>query len=203
MTRIFLFASVGCLAACLAASATPLVTLSLTPSGTVSGMPNGSVGWGFSLTNNTDEYLVVQNSLFCAGTEETDLTTCAPSLSGSTYSDSIANNFTEVAPNSTLDEPFSADGTSGIGSYTIGAAASGSDIGSIAVIYDLYTTDFYDPNYMCCQDGGDSVVTAAAEVDVLGTTAPTPEPRDLGLVAGGLLLVLVMFLGGRRARRVS
>jgi hypothetical protein len=194
MIRTYYLALFGFLAMCLTASADP--TLTLTPSGTVSGLPGDTVGWGYSIENDTSDYLVVENSYFCDPGEDPSDFDCSPGLGASTYQDFIANNFTEIAPNSTGAQSFDATANTGVGEYSIDplAVAGQSDVGSIVIVYDLFTTDFLSPDYTCCQVGGDVEISAAAEVDVTGTgTSPVPEPATQGLVVAGLLLAVVAY----------
>jgi hypothetical protein len=190
----------GLSALCLVASADP-ITLTLTPSGTVSGLPGDTVGWGYSIDNTSDDYLFVENSFFCAGAEDPLLTTCAPSLGASSYADFIANNFTEIAPGQTLAQSFDPAALAGLGEYSIDplATAGQTDIGSVTIVYDLFTTDFLSPDYTCCQIGGDMELTAAAEVDVIGGTSSVPEPR-LPILLGFGFAALIAGRAGAKLR---
>jgi hypothetical protein len=194
MLRTLSMAVLGSLILSVTASAS-LLTFTLIPSGTVSGSPGDTVGWGYSLDNETEDFLVVQNSFFCAGAEDPLLTTCSPSLGASTYQDFIANNFTEIAPHSTGTQSFDASISSGVGEYVIDPAATPgqSDIGTVAIVYDLFTTDFFSPDYDCCQDGGDMEISATAEVQVNGPVGAVPEPATAGLVVAGFLLLGIAF----------
>jgi hypothetical protein len=187
----FYITLLGLSALCLTASADP-ITLTLTPSGTVSGLPGDTVGWGYSIDNTSDDYLFVENSFFCAGAEDPLLTTCSPSLGASTYEDFIADNFTEIAPGQTLAQSFDPAAMTGVGEYSIDplATAGQTDIGSVVIVYDLFTTDFFSPDYTCCQIGGDMELTAAAEVQVNGPVSAVPEPRSAIFLALGLALVI-------------
>src|SRR5579863_9522416 len=92
------FAALGLLAACLAANADS-VTLQLDPlSGTVSGSPGDTVGWGYTLDNNTSDYLVVSFSAFCEPGQDPLFTTCSPALDASTYTDFLSSTFIELSP---------------------------------------------------------------------------------------------------------
>jgi hypothetical protein len=209
MIRTYYLALLGFLAICLTASADP--TFTLTPSGTVSGQPGDSVGWGYSIVNDTGDYMLIENSFFCDPGEDPSDFDCSPGLGASTYQDFIATNFTEIAPNTTGAQSFDASATTGVGEYSIDPSATPgqSDVGSIVIVYDLFTTDFLSPNYTCCQVGGDMEISAAAEVDVTGTgTSPVPEPATQGLVVAGLLLSAVAcrrfrFSGSPNASRSS
>ena len=177
MGRIFYVAVLGILGLlAISRSATAdTVTLTLTPSsGTLDGLPGDTVGWGFSLDNDTGDNLIVANSYFCAGAEVPAFTTCSPSLGASTYTDFIASNGTFLAPDSMESESFDAGTESGVGEYTIdsSALAGEADAGTIVVLYDLYDADFN-------QIGPTMELTAPAEVQVTGATSTVPEPRTL------------------------
>jgi len=174
MTRVFYKAVLVLSLTGLTASA-DTVTLTLTPSsGTLDGLPGATVGWGYSIDNDTGDNLIVANSYFCAGAEDPAYTTCSPSLGASTYTDFIASNGTLIAPDSVESQPFNAGTQSGVGEYTIdsSALAGQTDTGTIVVLYDLYDADFN-------QIGGTMELTAAAEVLVAGATSAVPEPRSL------------------------
>ena len=82
-----------------ALQAVPVFTLD-PPGGAVSGTPGSTVGWGFTLSNNTD-WLVVTVSAFCVGTGHTaaDLFTAACTTAYAavgTYTDFIATTFSNT-----------------------------------------------------------------------------------------------------------
>ena len=183
----------------ISASADP--TLILTPSGTVSGNPGDTVGWGYSIDNDTVYSLIVTESDFCEPGQDPLFTTCSPTLG--TYTDFIASNGTLISPGTTGSQAFDPSGT-GVGEYVIDPSATPgqSDIGSIVVEYQLFDDNFD-------QIGGTMELSASAEVDVTGTgTSPVPEPATQGLVVAGLLLSAVAyrrfrFSGSRDASRSS
>jgi hypothetical protein len=168
----------------ISASADP--TLILTPSGTVSGNPGDTVGWGYSIDNDTVYSLIVTESDFCEPGQDPLFTTCSPTLG--TYTDFIASNGTLISPGTTGSQAFDPSGT-GVGEYVIDPSATPgqSDIGSIVVEYQLFDDNFD-------QIGGTMELSASAEVDVTGTgTSPVPEPATQGLVVAGLLLSAVAY----------
>jgi hypothetical protein len=178
------------------------VTLTLTPSsGTVSGLPGDTVGWGFSLDNDTGDYLSVANSYFCAGTEDPAFTTCSPTLGASTYTDFIANNGTFLNPDTSTSQSFDAATQSGVGEYTIdsSALAGQMDTGTIVVLYNLYDANFD-------QAGGTMELSAPAEVQITGAISAVPEPRLAMLLALGLAALIARRPGAKlsaSARRIQ
>ena len=164
----------------------------LTPSsGSVSGAPGSTAGWGYSITNNSSQYMVIVNSYFCESGQDPLFTTCTQSLGA--YSDFIANKATVIAPMSTATLSFNAQTSQGVGAYAIrsGATAGQSDSGAIVLAYDLYTANpFTGPSAQLV--GGDAELTASAAVQVTSQTtpsAPVPVLSDLGLLALALLLI--------------
>jgi hypothetical protein len=184
MTRIFYLAVLGLALIGLTASA-DTITLDLTPAGgTVSGLPGSTVGWGYTIGNGSNDYLIVANSYFCESGQDPLFTTCTQALG--TYSDFIANNGILIAPGDTGSQSFDASTQSGVGEYIIdpSATAGESDTGSLVVLYDLFDANFN-------QIGGAMELTAGAEVNVIGGASPVPEPRFpilLGCVLAALIL---------------
>jgi hypothetical protein len=206
--RTSYLAAFGLLTACLVANADS-VTLQLDPlSGTVSGSPGDTVGWGYTLDNNTGDYLVVSYSAFCESGQDPLFTSCAPALGASSYMDflSLPANFTEITPGGTASAAFDPTTTSGVGEYSIDPLiTSGSDSGSITVIYDLFNGDPTNGGSQVCANPTTGVcdfeVSAAAEVDVLGATSPVPEPR-LAILLGFGLVVLIIYRLATKLRGV-
>jgi len=170
------------------------VSLDLQPAtGSLTGTPASVVGWGFSLTNTTNDFLVVANSLFCESTQTPVSSTCSPRLG--VYSDIIAGNATVVDPGGRVTQAFSPDGSSGLGSFSIWSSATTgqTDTGSIFIIYDLFDADpFSQP---AKQIGGDQTVSSAVAVNVGVPAATAPEPA-LPLI-GGLAALSILTLGRR------
>lgn len=169
-------------------AASPILTL--TPA-TISGQPGKTVGWGFTLTNDTD-YLLPTEVAFCEG----------PFISGGcmdtygTFTDFLAQ-FQSVVlapsgPGSSITEPFDNPTMQGIGSFQINntAVAGDKDIGTIFLIYDTYSCD---PNTCAdpVQKGFSESISASAEVDVQSSATPEPGTISLvGLVLAGLFVPL-------------
>lgn len=163
--------------------------LTVTPS-TISGAPGSTVGWGFTIFNDTN-YLVVSSAAF------------TPASPLGTFTDFIAQfNFIVVGPApeaTSVSQTFNLNALTGIGSYAISSAApSGSVIaGQIVLSYDLFSRSPNDPNF---DPNTDTVSTGnplsgAAQVNV-GSTVP--EPASFGLVGVALLIGGITL--GRRNR---
>lgn len=211
MLKVAYMAVVGFLAMSLAANADS-VTLQLDPlTGTVSGLPSDTVGWGYALTNNTSDYLLVSTSHFCEPGQDPFFTTCSPVLGASSYIDFFSSNFILIAPNSSASASFDATSQSGVGEYSIdpSAFAGQSDSGSITVVYDLFDADptTGSANQVCSNINvnGSSIcdfeVSAAAAVDVAGATSAAPEPRLL-LLLGICFGALIVREAGRKLKLV-
>jgi hypothetical protein len=172
--------------------------LTLTPSGDITGSPGQTVGWGFSITNTTGFFLLVDSSNFCEPGQDPftgPVFTCAPGLGASTYTDFIANNGTVIPP-SGLIQPFNAVTMTGVGAYMIDPAAlTGSiDTGSIVLSYQEYNGN---PFAGGTQVSGDTELSAAASVT---TAAAVPEPNSAALLAGALLMGLLIVRKRSRLR---
>jgi hypothetical protein len=160
-------------------------TLVLDPnSGAISGAAGTTVGWGFTLANLGTDFLFVTSSDFCVGVPASP---CSNSLG--TYTDFAGPQFILVGPSPESDsvtQAFDNNLLTGMGSFLINPAATGSAIGEIVLTYDLYSVD---PNSLSFNPALDAVslgnsLTSAASVTVETTT--TPEPGSLLLLASGL-----------------
>jgi hypothetical protein len=172
-------------ALCSLAYADGVPTLTLNPlGGAISGAAGTTVGWGFTLTNLGINFAVVTSSDFCVGVISSP---CSNSLG--TYTDFAGPQFIVVGPSpesSSFTQAFNNGLMTGIGSFLINPAATGSVSGEIALTYDLYNVD---PNALNFNPLADAVslgnsLTSAASVTV--ATMSTPEPGSLLLLASGL-----------------
>jgi hypothetical protein len=161
-------------------------TLAVTPANLV-GSAGSTVGWGFTLTNLGTDFAVITGSDFCVGVPTSP---CSNSLG--TFTDFIGAQFVVVGPSpesSTLSQSFNNNTQTGLGSFLINSAGSGTLAGELLVSYDLFSVDpnalNFDPTTDTLSVG--NFLTSAASVTVGTVTLPTPEPATLGLLLGGLV----------------
>ena len=168
------------------------ITFTLDPtSGNVKGNPGDVVGWGFTITNTTANWIELTQSEFdpTAGSD--------PGVGdGTNYTDFLSSppfNFYITDPGSTISAAFDPNSMSGLGDFLINPTAQpGSNAhGNIVVTYSVFTDDpNVDPS---SQVFPDQTVSAPAMVSV-------PESSSLSLLIGALFLP-IMFAGWRRRRR--
>jgi hypothetical protein len=186
MRKLLITLSFLCLAAAPALFADE-ISFTLDPgSGVIAGAPGETIGWGFTLTNDTDDWITVTSSDL---ENETD-----PDLG--VYTDFISAQGGNaglyggaLAPYTTWTEAF--DGVSqGAGSYTIDPSAlyPATDDGLLSVYFDIYDGDPGNGgNYL-----SSSLVQAGFEVETV------PEPGPVGLLLGGLSALGWLYLTRRR-----
>jgi len=145
------------------------IELTLDPaSGNISGAPGSTVGWGYTITNNTTDWLETL------------------SLSAGSFTNGTPNaifDFPTVGPGSSATEPFSA--TSGLYSFTWDATAP---VGTVNNGVFTVSSDYYsgDPSAPSSVDlGAAPDATAAYSVTATAPVA-TPEPTSLILLMTGL-----------------
>ena len=145
------------------ACASPAFTLDPV-GGNVSGFAGQTVGWGFTLKNNTDFILIVSSSEF------------QPSLNSiGTFTDFMGPEFIELDPGASLTQAFDFSSQLGVGSFAIdgGVSVPSSIVGRILVTYDLFTEDFDQVAFS-------QILSADASVSAL------PEPLSIILIGPGL-----------------
>ena len=148
----------------------------------ISGAPGDTVGWGFTISNDTN-YLLITSADF------------APATPLGTFTDFIGQfNFIVVGPSpesTSVSQTFDLNALTGVGSFAISpSAAPGSIIaGLLTLTYDLFSVSPNDPNFNPDIDtvSNGNILTAAAQVDVNGVNA-VPEPASFGLVGLALLI---------------
>jgi hypothetical protein len=173
-------------------------TLALIPAdGAISGSSGSTIGWGFTIENDTD-FLQVTSAAF------------APMSSLGIFTDFISGFQSVVvgpAPESpSITQQFDNLAHTGIGSFSIdsGATAGEMAIGQIVLTFDLYGVSPNDPNFNPDTDtiSTDNLLSADAQVTVAASTVP--EPVSFGTVGGALLsLALCRLLRPNRERRRS
>lgn len=177
--RILLFVVLLVLTARLTAQASVVFTFD-SLGGAVSGTLGSIVGWGYSVTNETSDWVVLTASAF------------SPLPGWGAYNHYFTDNFVLLAPGATDTQPFTATGPTtgvGVGYFVIdskanpGATTTG---GAITLSYDRYDGDPTDGgNYLSPAAVTDPV---AASVTVLDATA-VPEPTTCILLTLGLGVV--------------
>jgi hypothetical protein len=189
MTRLL---SIAALAAALtgALAAAPLLTLNPT-TGAISGAPGSTVGWGFTLSNDSG-YLVPSLVVFCEGAFSAS---CTPTFG--TFTDFAAQfQFNVVGP--TVTQAFNNSTQQGIGSFAINSNApvGVTDTGKLYLVYDTFSCDITDNNCNPTQTAFSQLLSAPASVTVVAAGASVPEPGSAGLVLVGAALLIV---GWRKA----
>jgi len=186
LAAAFLAASAGCL------SADP--ALMLTPSPGLSGPPGNTVGWGFTIVNDTSDYLEFSSSQFCLNPVLlTPVLSCTPPLTG-VFSDIIVGNDPIIGPHSSLSENFDPiNFTSGIGYFDInpGATPMSLDTGEIVLIYDGYDQN---PNLGPANQLLFSVPMTADTSVTVTHQAVVPEPSTAALWALAFTVLAMMRL---------
>jgi hypothetical protein len=172
------------------AAASPILTLD-PAGGDLVGAAGSTVGWGFTLTNDTD-YMVVSGATFDS-----------PTPLG-TFTDFISTfNFFVVGPapdTMTVSQTFNLGLLTGIGSFAISPLAlSGAHAnGQIVISYDLFSVSpndsAFDPDADTISNGNLLRVDASVSVP----SATVPEPATLALVSG--TLGVASWLRRRRSR---
>ena len=162
-------------------AAAPLLTLN--PSnGVVSGTPGSTVGWGFTLSNDSG-FLIPSLVVFCEGAFNAG---CSPTFG--TFTDFAAQyQFNVVGP--TVTETFDNATRQGIGSFTVNSNApiGVADAGTIYLVYDTFSCDITDNNCNPTQTAFSQVLSAPASVNIVG--GAVPEPGSAGLFVIGLALL--------------
>jgi hypothetical protein len=136
------------------------------PTGAVYGSVGQSIGWGFTLTNDSDQWLAVTS---------TDFQTTSSTLGS--YTDYAGPQLLVLDPHASLTQSFDAATSRGIGSYVLAATAHAGDVatGRMLLTYDLYAdVDLLN------QTGFSNIVTADASVHA------TPIPGAVMLLGSGL-----------------
>lgn len=184
MIRSLPFFSLALLTALLPPGSQAAPTLQLVPAnGAVFGSAGSTIGWGFTLTNPDNNYMVITGSAF-----NWQCQACPPPPSSlGTYTDFIGNpsNFFVLGPapeENMLSQAFNRNAGTGVGSFTIASSAVLN--GFIQVDYALYATDPNSPSFDPARD----LITPDAQLYApVSVNAPEPATILLMLVSGGIL----------------
>jgi protein-disulfide isomerase len=150
-------------------------------SGNISGAPGATIGWGYSITNeSTSDWLLATNlgaDSFAFGTP------------------TLLFDFPEVAPGATVTEVFDPIGLTGLYEDVLNdSAPNGSvDSGDFVLSAQWYEGDPFNGGTLI----GDAVDTDAAYTATVTSSSSTPEPSSFVLLASGILLMI-----GRRLCRL-
>src|ERR1700730_4102365 len=147
------------------------ISLTLDPTnGALTGPAGSTVGWGFTFTNLGSDFAVITSTDFCVG-----VITSPCGTSFGTYTDLAGPQFVPVGPppeSSSFAEVFNNSLGTGLGSFLIDPAATGTVIGQILLSFDLFNVDpnslGFDPLVDTISFG--NLLTASASVTV-GTQA--------------------------------
>jgi hypothetical protein len=170
------------------------ISLTLDPvGGALTGPAGSTVGWGFTLANSGLDFAVISGSDFCVGP-----ITSPCSTSFGTYTDFIGQQFIVVG-SSSVTEAFDNNTQTGLGSFFINPASTGTVNGLAVVFYDLFSVDPNSPDFNPDLDtiSNGNLLSADASVTVGSSATSTPEPGSLLLLAAGVLALFLtkLFLG--------
>lgn len=209
MTGRVLVSAVVAVLLCCCAYAAPTLTL-IPPGGGLTGSPNQVIGWGYTITNDTSDWLLFTNSLFCNAGGDPNSADCTTPGTGPTsfgpqfgvYTDYIAAAGIEVAPNSTIGPTAFSPGApgTGVGQYKVNAGALNGqmDAGNLFITYNEFIGDPFNGGSADPADPGNLELFAAASATVTGAVS-IPEPSSLLLIAAPLFVLAGT--GIRRRRR--
>ncbi len=161
------------LAAGLFAGQAQATLLTLDPvGGTIPGVavPGQTIGWGFTLTNDTSNWLEVSSTVF------------QPATTLGTYTDFAGPQYLEVAPGTSLTQAFDATSQTGVGSFVFNTGGVAS--GRILLTYDLFSMSVFDPNFV---DPGLALISTGNIVTADASASAVPIPAALWLLGSGLV----------------
>ena len=164
------------------------VTFILTPDPLIFGLPGATLGWGFSLTNDTN-YIEITSAQFCQN--PVSFPACSVSTLG-VFTDFISGfNNIIVGPNggtlpSTVSQAFNLAGSTGVGSFTIDPLVplNSFNLGQIVLTYNVFDAD--PNNFAANLLSVDQIVSAETEI-----FATDPEPGTFFVGFAVLALALV------------
>ena len=153
------------------------ISLTLDPTnGALTGPAGSTVGWGFTFTNLGIDFAVITGSDFCVG-----VITSPCGTSFGTYTDLAGPQFVLVGPSpesSSVAEVFNNSLGTGLGSFLIDPAATGTVTGQIVLSFDLYDLDPNSPGFdpLANTISVGNSLTASASVTVGTQAVSVPEP---------------------------
>jgi hypothetical protein len=160
-----------------------ILSLTLIPTGgEVAGAPGTAVGWGFTLTDTTTDWVVLDDSNFVASP-----------VYGS-YTDYVVSQFVVAGPSPespTVAEPWDQATTMGTGEFDIFATDPPGTLvtGTINVDYDLFSDDPNDPNF----DPGADFIGSGTFTDTASVLVTvTPEPGSWVLLLSAILVTFML-----------
>ena len=172
------------------AQASPVSLTLLPASGVVGGEPGTAVGWGFTLTDNTDWVILLGSSGF------------APTPYG-TYTDYTGNSFDLAGPGDgvTLTQNWGGPSSGeGLGEFDIySTAPSGTVIsGTLVVSYAEFSVDPMSGSF----DPDTDTICSDCSLAVSAQVGVSPEPSSFLLMSTALLPFALAGWRRRRARRL-
>jgi hypothetical protein len=162
------------------------LSLTLTPAnGAVAGSPGNAVGWGFTLTDTSSDWIVLDDSFF----------TGSPVYG--TYTDYIVNQFYVAGPapeSADIVSPWNPLAQTGTGEFDLYATDPGdvSFSGTISVDYTLFSEDPNNPNF-----DPDSFISNGTFTNPVSIST-TPEPPTWAL----MIMPFMALLAASRRRRL-
>lgn len=149
--------------------------------GNISGAPGATIGWGYSITNeSTSDWLLATNlnaDSFAFGTP------------------TLLFDFPEVAPGATVTEVFDPIGLTGLYEDVLNnPVPNGSvDSGDFVLSAQWYNGDPFNGGTLI----GDAVDTNAAYTATVTSSSSTPEPSSFVLLASGIIAIIGRRIGNR------
>jgi hypothetical protein len=180
----------ACFLAAIALIRTHAATLSLNPEA-LAGLPDSTVGWGFTITGDSGQWLLVTFADFVPDTGSNPVGVFTPFITQLPNSNTVIGDG-EVNP---WSQVFDSVLATGIGSYHINDFQLPGDHveGAIVLYYDVYSADPNDPLFDPSVDtfAVGQILSAPAAVQVVDVVPDTqvPEPGTFSL----LLLALCAF----------
>jgi hypothetical protein len=175
------------------AQAGPLSLTLLPTSGTIGGGPGTVVGWGFTITNGSSDWVLLTSSDFTGSPVYGSYVDYLSLVNAPLY---VAGPSPESSTISRSWNP-SSNPPLGLGEFDINSTALPGAIieGSIQVDYDVFSEDPNNPNFDPGSFVTSGTVSASAQVGV----APTPEPAPLLTMSTALLILAFAGLRPRKA----